>query len=47
MMPPEGSVHCWVVWSSPRKWKAFHHRREARAYAREVNGVLYKLVRTH
>jgi hypothetical protein len=47
MKATDGSVYCWVVWFGPRKWQSFRNRRDARAFRREVNGVLYKLVRGH
>lgn len=47
MKPTEGSVYCWVVHFGPRKWKSFRNRREARAFARESSGILYKVSRAY
>lgn len=47
MKPTEGAVYCWVVRVGPRQWKAFHERKEARAYRREHGGRLLKLVEAH
>lgn len=47
MKPAEGTVYCWVLRVSPKKWKAFHGRKEARAYRRVNGGRLLKLVEAH
>lgn len=43
----EGSIYCWTVRFGAGKWKAFKSRRRARAFRKEVNGALFKMVGSH
>lgn len=47
MRNSEGSIYCWTVHFNVRSWRAFKNRRDARTFCHQVNGTIFKMVRSH